>query len=146
MTLTPLISFHIVCALTASATGAMALWVRLKPHHTATPTALNRLHRLAGYVFVLAMVATALSALGIRSHTMLNWHGFTWLHVLIPVTLLTLTRSFWQLARGNIRAHRRSMQGLYVAGCIGAGFFALAPGRYFGDLLWHSLPHALSFS
>ena len=42
--------------------------------------------------------------------------------------------------RTGAPAHRRWMRGSYIGGCMVAGAFALLPGRYLGDLVWH---HAL---
>ena len=81
MTLTPLIAFHMGCAIAATLTGATALWARRQ----AGP--LPWLHRIAGYGFVLLMLATAISALFIRDFKLPNWAGFTPIHLLIPVTL-----------------------------------------------------------
>jgi uncharacterized membrane protein len=43
--------------------------------------------------------------------------------------------AFWFLAKGNIRAHHRTMLGLYLGACLGAGAFALLPGRLLGQYL-----------
>ena len=64
MQLTPLIAFHMSSAIAATLAGAIALWAR----RHASP--LPWLHRIAGYGFVLLMLATAISALFIRDFSL----------------------------------------------------------------------------
>lgn len=133
MPLTPLIAFHMACAIAATLTGAIALWAR----RHASP--LPWLHRIAGYGFVLLMLATAISALFIRDFKLPNWAGFTPIHLLIPVTLGGLALSFWHLAHRRIAQHRSVMRKLYLGSCVVAGLFTLLPGRLLGNLLWQGL-------
>jgi len=94
-----------------------------------------KLHRAFGYAWVTMMLATALSALFIRSEV--NRHGFfSWIHLLIPATIISLIVAFWFLAKGNIRGHRLTMINLYISACLIAGFFTLAPNRFLGQFLW----------
>ncbi|MBV8247699.1 MAG: DUF2306 domain-containing protein [Comamonas sp.] len=133
MQLTPLIAFHMGCAIGATAIGPVALWARRRG--AARPA----LHRAAGYVFVLLMLGTALSALLIRDFSLPNWAGFTPIHLLVPSTLGLLVLSFWHLAHKRIDQHRRIMRRLYFGACLAAGLFTLLPGRLLGDLLWKQL-------
>ena len=133
MPLTPLIAFHMSCAIGATAIGPVALWARRSG--AARPV----LHRIAGYAFVLLMVCTALSALFIRDFKRLNLAGFTLVHLLIPLTLVGLFGAFWHLAHKRIDQHRRIMRKLYFGACVAAGLFTLVPGRLLGDLLWKQL-------
>ena len=41
--------------------------------------------------------------------------------------------------RGQVAAHRQTMRGLYLGGCLLAGVFTLLPGRFLGSLLWPRL-------
>ena len=59
MQLTPLIAFHMSSAIAATLAGAIALWAR----RHASP--LPWLHRIAGYGFVLLMLATAASSVAL---------------------------------------------------------------------------------
>ena len=129
MQLTPLIAVHMTAALAALATGPVALWAR----RGAKPR--PRLHRAFGYAWVTLMLVAALSAIFIRDYRLPNIAGYTPIHLLIPTTLVTLAVSFWQLVLGNVMAHRRLMQGLYVGGCLVAGAFTLMPHRYLGQLV-----------
>ena len=133
MQLTPLIAFHISCAITATAIGPVALWARRSGN--ARPV----LHRAAGYVFVVAMVCTAVSAFFIRDFKRFNFAGFTPVHLLIPLTLLGLFGAFWHLRHQRVAQHRSIMRKIYFGACVAAGLFTLVPGRLLGDLLWKQL-------
>lgn len=133
MSITPLIAFHMGCALAGTAIGPVALWARRDGK--ARPA----LHRAAGYGFVLLMVGAAISALFIRDFTHPNWGGFTVIHLLAPFTLFLLARAFWHLRQRRIDRHRATMRKLYFGACVTAGLFTLLPGRMLGDLLWQQL-------
>ena len=134
MQLTALIAIHMTAALAATAIGPVAIWARRARWQRPT------LHRRIGYTWVLLMLVTAFTALFIRDFQLPNLAGFTWIHLFIPVTLGALFIAFRRLRQGNIRGHRRFMQGLYVGGCLVAGAFTLLPGRLLGNALqalWH---------
>ena len=130
MQLTPVIAIHMTAALAATVIGPVALWARRS--HAQRP----RLHRAAGYAWVTLMAVTALSALFIRSRNLPNLHGFSPIHLLIPVTLFGLFGAFWALARRNITLHKKIMQRVYIGACVVAGAFTLLPSRYLGQLIW----------
>jgi len=130
MPLTPLIAVHLTAALLALATGPVALWAR--KGHTQRP----RLHRAFGYAWVAFMLLTAGSAFFIRDYRLPNLGGFTFIHLLIPLTLGALFVAFRALARGNLRQHRMAMQRLYFSACVLAGSLTLLPNRYLGQMLW----------
>ena len=130
MQLTPLIAVHLTAALSALATGPIALWAR--KGRTQRP----KLHRAFGYAWVTLMIVTAVSALLIRDFNLPNIAGYTPIHLLIPFTLFSLVGAFVYLARGDIAGHRKTMQGLYVGACLVAGAFTLLPSRYLGQLVW----------
>ena len=130
MQLTPVIAIHLSAALGALAIGPIALWARKGAVQRP------RLHRAAGYAWTTLMLATCLSAFFIRDWQLPNVAGYTWIHLLIPVTLLGLFGAFRALYRRDIPAHRKAMQSVYLGACIGAGAFTLLPGRYLGQLVW----------
>ncbi|WP_415797516.1 DUF2306 domain-containing protein [Comamonas aquatilis] len=132
--MTPLIAIHAFCAIGATAIGPVALWAR-RNGSEARP----RMHRAAGYAFVTLMLGAALSALFIRDWRLPNLWGYTPIHLLIPITLVSLALSFWHLAHHRVEQHRRIMRKLYFGACVTAGLFTLLPGRLLGDLLVQSL-------
>jgi len=121
------IVLHAAAALAATVMGLVALYLRYARH--------LRLHRVAGGIWVVLMMVTALSSLGIRGKQGLHWYGFSPLHLLIPLTFGTLLLSWHWLRRGNTRAHGLTMLSLYVGACLVAGAFTLLPGRLLGNLL-----------
>lgn len=127
-TLPPQIIIHLAAALSATVLGPFALWARLsgKQH--------PKLHRAFGYAWVTMMLITAITAIFIKSN-FAYWLHFSWIHLLIPVTLLSLFRAFWFLAKGNIKAHKITMLSLYINACIVTGTLTLLPGRLLGRLL-----------
>lgn len=130
MQITPAIAIHMTAALAALVIGPLAVWAR------RTRTQRPRLHRAAGYAWVTLMVAVALSALFISGGKGPRLGGFGLIHLLIPVTLGLIALSFHFLVRGNVKAHRRIMQGTYIGSCLVAGAFTLLPNRLLGQWLW----------
>jgi uncharacterized membrane protein len=47
-----------------------------------------------------------------------------------------LVAAFRFLALRRIDGHRKTLQTLYWAACVGAGAFTLLPSRYLGRLVW----------
>lgn len=119
MQMSPLIAVHMSAAIGAVVPGPVALWARrgriLRP----------RLHRAFGYAWVTLMLATAISAIFIRDYGLPDIAGYTPIHLLVPVTLVSLFAAFRHLARDNVEGHRKTMQGLYLGACIVAGGFVL---------------------
>ncbi|MFT3666647.1 DUF2306 domain-containing protein [Piscinibacter sp.] len=128
--LAPAVVVHLVFAAIALVLGPVALWA-----HKG-----SRGHRAFGYAWVTAMAGAALSAFFIRSTLGWQWAGFSPIHLLALATLAGLAGAIHAIARGRVALHRKAMQRTYFGACVGAGLFALLPGRYLGDLLWH---HAL---
>ena len=62
--------------------------------------------------------------------------GYTPIHLLIPITFISLYRAFVYVLQGNIKGHRKTMQTLYISACVVAGGFTLLPTRYLGKLIW----------
>ena len=83
------------------------------------------------------MVVTAMSAIFIRDINLPNIEGYTPIHMLIPVTLVSLGVAFFALVKRKYMVHRLTMQSLYLGACVGAGAFTLLPSRYLGQLIWH---------
>ena len=128
--MTPTIAIHLSAALSATILGPLALWARLgRAQHP-------RLHRAFGYAWVTLMLVAAISAIFIRSTTIVNIQGYTPIHLLIPVVFVSLFFAFRRLLRGNIDGHRSIMLRLYIGSCLVAGAFTLLPSRYLGRLIW----------
>ena len=130
MQLTPTIAIHLAFASSAVLLGPLALWTRLGS--TTRP----RWHRALGYAWVTCMVGTATSGIFIRDYQLPNFAGYTPIHILIPVTFLSLWRAFRYLAQGNHRGHQLTMQWTYGMACVVTGLFTLLPQRYLGQIVW----------
>ncbi|EHR72585.1 putative membrane protein [Burkholderiales bacterium JOSHI_001] len=125
--LSPAVLIHLVLAVGALVLGPLALRARKG----------SRLHRASGYTWVTLMLGAALSSVFIRDFRLPNLAGFTPIHILTVVTFVGVISALVAIARRNVQAHKKAMWRAYVGGCIGAGAFALMPGRYLGSLLWH---------
>lgn len=133
MQLTPVIAIHLCAASCAFLIGPWVIWARRSAQQRP------RLHRALGYAWVTLMLMTATSAVFIRDFKLPNIAGYTPIHLLVPVTLVSLFIAFRHLAQGNIRSHRLIMTSLYISACVVAGAFTLLPSRYLGGLLWRGL-------
>ena len=89
-----------------------------------------RYHRAIGYVYLSLMTITSIAALFVQT-IMPNgpFLGFSPIHLFIPLTLSGVVGALYYARRHNIRAHRRSMLGVYIGGILIAGSFTLLPGR-----------------
>lgn len=89
-----------------------------------------KLHRAIGYVYLALMTVTSIAALFVRT-IMPNgpFWGFSPIHLFVPLTLSGVVGALYYARRHNIKAHRRSMLGVYIGGILIAGSFTLVPGR-----------------
>ena len=97
-------------------------------------------HRLLGRVFVVLMVAVSLSALFIQEISPGQW---SWIHLLVPVTLIGLGRGIHRIRRyrktgdpTELSAHRSIMFSVFVGALMIAGGFTLMPGRAIHTLMF----------
>jgi uncharacterized membrane protein len=131
MPLTPLIAVHMTAAIGAVLIGPFALWARMGSKKRPW------MHRAMGYAYATLMLMAAVSSCFILDFNLPNWNGYTLIHLLIPVTLISLWVAFRAIARRDFVTHRITMQSLYVGACLIAGGFTLLPSRYLGQLIWH---------
>lgn len=126
----PLVFAHLMLALAALALGVFILWGRKG----------NTTHRWVGWTWVLLMGGAALTSAFIRDYNLPNLAGITPIHAFTAFVLWQLPRGVWYARQGRIDAHRSTMRGLYLGGCLAAGVFTLLPGRFLGTMLWkHTL-------
>jgi uncharacterized membrane protein len=95
----------------------------------------DMMHKVAGYVWVLAMFGTAITSLFISENPMLG--PFSPIHILSVITLGGLTYALRAAIRRDTIAHGRAMRALYAQALIIPGVFTFLPGRrmnaLFGD-------------
>lgn len=116
---TPTIVIHALLAASAVPLGALLL---------AGPKG-TRIHRAAGWCWVLIMASVAGVSFFIRSN------GWSWIHLLSIFTLISLVGGVVNARRHQRTQHQRTMVLLYSGALVIAGLFTLLPGR----LLGHSL-------
>jgi uncharacterized membrane protein len=121
----PLVFFHLVTAFAALVLGIVILTRRKGTFD----------HRLYGWAWVVLMGSTALASAFLRSTTMPNIDGITPIHLFTLTVAVLLPRAVWQARSGQVAAHRKTMKGLFIGGCVMAGVFTLLPGRFLGGLL-----------
>ncbi len=131
MTLDPLLSapaiiqFHVAAALIGIVIGPFALFRNRR----------DRVHKTLGYIWVVSIAAVSLSALWIGSEIAILWH-FGPIHLLSLFTLWGVGEGIWHIRRGNIAAHRASMQSVWFGAMGLAGLFTFAPGRIMNQVVF----------
>jgi len=121
----PVIWIHVAAGIIAFLLGGLTLFRSRKG---------DRLHRIVGRVWVIAMVALTISSLFI--HSIRLWGLWSPLHILSLATLYFLMQAVRAARAGRIDDHRRSMQQIYAFAVIGAGAFAFLPGRTMHEVLF----------
>ncbi len=99
-------------------------------------------HRLLGKIYLSLMVITAVVTLFMPAQVggrLFNHFGF--IHAFSLLALYSAPTAFLAARRGNIKAHRGSMIGLYVGGILIAGAFTFAPGRLLHDWVFGTHLH-----
>lgn len=130
MTLTPLLTaplavqIHALAAISALVLGAVVLFRR-----KGTP-----LHKAMGRVWVVLMLIAAGSSIFINEIRLIG--PFSPIHIFSVMTFIGVAQGIREIRRGNVRAHRAAMQGLYFFALILAGAFTLLPGRRMHDVLF----------
>jgi uncharacterized membrane protein len=113
----PAIPVHALAAMVAFALGVVQL--------TAPKGTLP--HRTIGWVWVLLMLAAALSSFWI--HQIKLWGPWSPIHLLSIFTLVMVPLGVWRAHRHQVTGHRRIMIGVFSGALVVAGLFTLLPGR-----------------
>ena len=125
----PVVFAHLLMALGALLLGAVVLSGRKG----------NTVHRSLGWTWVTLMAGVTVTGAFIRDYNLPNLFGFTPIHFFVVFVAWQLPRAVMYARRGQIEGHRKTMRGLYMGGCVGAGAFTLLPGRFLGSILWRQL-------
>ncbi len=118
-----------------------AIWLHLATILVAvalTPVMLlrrrgDRSHRRLGWIWVTAMIATALTSFAIRDA---NDGGFSFIHILSAWTLFQVPLIAWSARQHNVRQHRRSVRAMVLGALLIAGFFTFPFNRLLGQWLF----------
>ena len=127
----PLVQAHALAAVAALALGTVQFAGR---KGTAR-------HRMFGWIWIVLMVAVALSSFGIADFR--QFGPFSAIHGLSILVLLLLPRAVLRARARRIESHRWSMIGLYVGALLVAGAFTLTPGRIMQRVLFGPAPIAV---
>ena len=96
-----------------------------------------RFHRAIGYVYLILMTVTAITALFIHQIPAIDIvYGFGPIHIFSIVTLWGVVGALRGAWTHNIKMHRSSMLGVYIGGLLIAGTFAFLPGRIMHALVF----------
>jgi uncharacterized membrane protein len=91
-------------------------------------------HRMIGYIWSVSMLIVAGTSIFI---TVINGPGhYSLIHLFTILVLITLPLALLNARRGNIKAHRRGMMGLFFGALVIAGAFTLVPGRLLHAVLF----------
>ena len=88
-------------------------------------------HKMAGRVWGLMMLVTAIDSFWIRSLT----GSIGPIHLFSVLTLVSIPLGVWHIRNGNVRGHERAMRGVYI-GLVTAGAFSMIPGRLMGSVIF----------
>lgn len=111
------ISVHLVAAFWVLIGGTLQLALQ-----KGTP-----LHRVVGWSWMLAMLVVAVSSFWIKGIVDWLW-GYGPIHLLSIWVIFCVVYSVHGARTGNIKRHKGFAIGAFC-GAVGAGLFALAPGR-----------------
>jgi len=90
----------------------------------------TRQHRLLGKVYIVLMLLTALFTLLMPANVGPRlFHHFGFIHIFSLLVLFAVSAAYRAARRGDIKAHRGNMLGIYIGGLLIAGAFAFMPGR-----------------
>jgi len=113
----PAISLHAFAAMSAFVLGLVQF---AAPKGTLP-------HRTVGWVWVLLMVAVAISSFWIHQIRLVGpWSP---IHLLSIFVLIMLPLAVWRAHRHQVSDHRRAMIAIFSGALVVAGLFTLLPGR-----------------
>lgn len=95
------------------------------------------IHKLLGKSYLVLMGITGVVTLfmpAVVGPRLLGHFGF--IHLFSVLALYTVPTSWAAARRGDVKAHRGSMIGLYIGGILVAGSLAFGPGRMLNRLLF----------
>lgn len=93
----------------------------------------DRLHRRLGWVWVAAMLTTAIATFFIRRT---NPGGFSVIHLLSAWTIVQVPIIVWSARTHNVVRHRGAVRGMVTGALLIAGFFTFPFDRLLGHWLF----------
>ena len=120
----PVIALHVAAATLALILGPVLAMRRRR----------DRWHRHLGRIWVAALTVAALTALAIHEIRLAG--PFSPIHLLVPLTLVSLWRGLTAIRRGDRVGHGRAMAALYGMALALPGALTLLPGRRLNIVLF----------
>ena len=117
------IQIHIIVALLAFTLGVI-IFSRKKG---------TKFHKAIGKVFLVLMLLTAGSSFFIRE---INQGQLSFIHIFIPITLFASVEAVYFVRKGNIKRHKRAVQGMFFGALLIPGFLSFLPGRLMSVLVF----------
>ncbi len=93
----------------------------------------DRPHRALGWIWSLAMLATAIDSFFVSFS---NPGHFSIIHILSVWTLIQVPIILWTARHHNVKRHRRAVRGMVTGALLIAGFFTFTFGRMLGQWLF----------
>ncbi|MFC4292750.1 DUF2306 domain-containing protein [Sphingorhabdus arenilitoris] len=93
----------------------------------------DKLHRILGWIWSVAMFATALISFDIR---LIGRGEFSYIHLLSALTIVTVPLLILSARKHNVGSHRRQVRILVFGALLIAGFFTFPFGRLMGNWLF----------
>lgn len=129
LTAAPHIQLHATAAMLALVLGPLALY----------RTRRDLLHKVTGYVWMSAILVTALSSFAITSFGIIG--PISPIHLLSVLALWSLWRGVTTIRAGNVAVHRATLRNLYWRGLMIAGLFNFLPtGRMVNQAVFPTAP------
>ena len=97
------------------------------------------LHKVVGYVWILAMTATIGTSFFINGLAVIGPFGP--IHILSVLAAFSIWKGVAHILAGRVQAHQREMRSLYWTGLVVAGVFAFLPGRIVNQMLFPKNEH-----
>lgn len=124
----PVVQLHVAAALLSVVLGPVAIFRRSR----------DIVHRMAGRVWVAAMLVTAGSSFWISEDPMIG--PFSVIHILSVITLLGLVSAIRVIRVGDVAKHGATMRALYAQALMLAGAFTFFPGRRMSEAFFPGMP------
>ena len=97
----------------------------------------NPVHKTLGKIYMALMLFTGIVTLFMPAHVGPQFLGhFGWIHLFSLLTINSVPKAYFAIRRGDLKAHKGHMFGLYLGGILIAGSFTFVPGRFMHQLFF----------
>lgn len=93
----------------------------------------DRIHRRLGWVWAIALFATALLSFQVRNA---NHGGLSWIHILSAWTMVQVPVIVWAARTHRLVQHRRSVRAMVTGAMLLAGYLTFPFNRLLGQWLF----------